>query len=238
MAATPTDSIIANYRNLHKQDTSFVGGFTTFAGASRDRNDGEDCPRQIGAAYKEYMTEPGPWAVYAYLQGETIPKEKNHVRLSPDKKDDWGIPQLITSVDYDDNDEKLLKDFFEQTSEMFDKAGIKDIETEDTGQAPGLDIHEMGGCRMGNDAKTSMLNKWNQLHALPKCFCNGWCLHDQHWKSKPFYFIYGFNSKGGGLCSRGDEEKKFMMFGRDVQSDLAGTIKTHQTAQAFRWYWS
>ena len=63
--------------------------------------------------------------MYAYLQGETIPKEKNHVRLSKDKKDQWGIPQLITSVDYDDNDEKLLQDFFEQTSEMFDKAGYE-----------------------------------------------------------------------------------------------------------------
>jgi choline dehydrogenase-like flavoprotein len=173
----PTDSIIANYRNLLKQDTDYVGGFTTFAGASRDRNDGEDCPQQIGAVYKESMTEPGPWTVYAYLQGETIPKEKNHVRLSPDKKDDWGIPQLITSVDYDDNDEKLLKDFFEQTSEMFDKAGIRDIETEDTKQAPGLDIHEMGGCRMGNDAKTSLLNKWNQLHNCKNVFVtDGACM--------------------------------------------------------------
>jgi choline dehydrogenase-like flavoprotein len=52
----PTDAIIANYRNLHKIDTDFVGGFTTFAGAHRNRANGEDCPTQIGAAYKESMT--------------------------------------------------------------------------------------------------------------------------------------------------------------------------------------
>ena len=59
------------------------------------------------------------------MQGETIPKERNHVRLSKDRKDDWGIPQLITSVDYDDNDEKILKDFFEQGTEMLEKAGMQ-----------------------------------------------------------------------------------------------------------------
>jgi choline dehydrogenase-like flavoprotein len=123
------------------------------------------------------MTEPGPWHVYAYLQGETIPKERNHVRLSKDKVDQWGIPLLITSVEHDDNDERLLKDFFTQTEEMLEKAGATELTHNDTHQAPGLDIHEMGGCRMGNDPKTSMLNKWNQMHAVSNVFVtDGACM--------------------------------------------------------------
>ena len=55
----PTDAIIANYRNLKKQDTDFVGGFTTFAGAYRQRGNGDQCLEQIGATYKEAMTEIG-----------------------------------------------------------------------------------------------------------------------------------------------------------------------------------
>ena len=47
---------------------------------------------------------------------------------------------------------------------MMEEAGCKNVASEDNHQAPGLDIHEMGGCRMGRDAKTSMLNQWNQLH--------------------------------------------------------------------------
>jgi choline dehydrogenase-like flavoprotein len=173
----PTDTIIANYRNLHKQETDFVGGYTTFAGAFRERGDGNRCPEQIGAKYKEAMTEAGPWNVYAYLQGETIPKEVNHVRLSTDKKDQWGIPLLVTSVGYDENDERLLKDFFTQTTEMLEKAGVKDIQHSDSKQAPGLDIHEMGGCRMGNDPKTSLLNKTNQLHHCKNVFVtDGACM--------------------------------------------------------------
>ena len=173
----PTDTIIANYRNLHKIDTDFVGGFTTFAGAYRERGDGNRCPEQIGATYKTAMTEAGPWHVYAYVQGETIPKEINHVRLSADTKDQWGIPLLITSVGYDDNDEKLLKDFFIQTEEMLGKAGVKGINHNDSKQAPGLDIHEMGGCRMGNNPATSMLDKWNALHHCKNVFVtDGACM--------------------------------------------------------------
>src|SRR5579859_7704515 len=39
------------------------------------------------------------------------------------------------------------------------------------------DIHEMGGVRMGNDPKTSLLNKWNQLHACPNVYVtDGACM--------------------------------------------------------------
>lgn len=157
----PTNPIIANYRNLHKQDTDYLGGFLTFVYSNRGRQDWND---GIGADLKESLTEPGPWRAGMYMQGETIPKEHNHVRLSKDQKDPWGIPQLITSVGYDDNDDKMVKDFLDQSAEMLEIAGLKDIAKHDTHQAPGLDIHEMGGCRMGNDPKTSLLDKWNRMH--------------------------------------------------------------------------
>ena len=173
----PTDTIIANYRNLDKMDADFKGGYTTFAGAYRERNDESTTTETIGAKYKEAMQEPGGWRVYAYLQGETIPKESNHVRLSPDKKDPYGIPQLITSVGYDENDDKLVKDFLEQTTLMFEKGGVYDIDSYDNRQPPGLDIHEMGGCRMGKDPKTSLLNEWNQLHHCKNVFVtDGACM--------------------------------------------------------------
>ena len=118
------------------------------------------------------MTGNSPWHVGSHMMGETIPKEANHVRLSPDKKDEWGIPQLITSIDFDDNDIKMRQDFFDQLTEMYTMAGFTNIKTTTSKQAPGLDIHEMGGVRMGNDPKTSVLNKWNQIHTCKKCFCN------------------------------------------------------------------
>ena len=173
----PTNPIIANYRNLHKQDTDFLGGYLTFVYANRNPAYRENRIDSIGADYKDAITEPGPWRAGMYIQGETIPKETNHVRLSTDHKDPWGIPQLITSVGYDDNDERMVADFLTQSAEMLEVAGVKNIVKTDTKQAPGLDIHEMGGCRMGHDPKTSLLNKWNQLHLCNNVFVtDGACM--------------------------------------------------------------
>ena len=78
----------------------------------------------------------GRWYVGSHMMGETIPKETNYVRLDKDKKDEWGIPLLKISVDYDDNDEKMIKDFFEQMTEMYTKAGFTDIKTTDANKRP------------------------------------------------------------------------------------------------------
>ena len=104
------------------------------------------------------------------MMGETIPKESNHVTLDTKLKDEWGVPLLRMNVDYDDNDEKMKKDYIEQLTEMFTSAGFKNIQPSTNHQAPGLDIHEMGGVRMGHDPKSSMLNKWNQLHTCNNVF--------------------------------------------------------------------
>jgi choline dehydrogenase-like flavoprotein len=70
-----------------------------------------------------------------------------------------------------------MNDFLEQAQEMLDKAGCKNIVPHDSNQAPGLDIHEMGGVRMGRDPKTSLLNKWNQFHSCKNVFVtDGACM--------------------------------------------------------------
>ncbi len=173
----PTNPIIANYRNLHKKDTDYLGGFLTFVWSRRSAYYNSGMDAGIGADYKEALTEPGPWMAGMYMQGETIPRESNHVRLSRDQKDPWGIPQLITAIDYDDNADKMVVDFGTQSAEMLEKAGCINIRSFDSKQAPGLDIHEMGGCRMGRDFKTSLLNEWNQLHHCKNVFVtDGACM--------------------------------------------------------------
>jgi choline dehydrogenase-like flavoprotein len=172
----PTDLILANYKNLHRQETDYFGGYTTFLSARRGRGD-TDTDQGIGADFKESMSEPGGWNIFMYLQGETVPKITNHVRLSPDQKDQWGIPLLITSVEYDDNDQRMIDDFHRESKAMLEAAGCTNIETHQNKQAPGLDIHEMGGCRMGRDPRTSLLNEWNQLHLCKNVFVtDGACM--------------------------------------------------------------
>jgi choline dehydrogenase-like flavoprotein len=171
------ECMMANFRNIKKNDVDFVGGYMAFTACYREHGQRDLETAQIGADYKQAMTEAGNWGMYMYMQGETIPKKENHVALSADKKDQWGIPLLVTNVGYDENDEKLLKDFLTQGSEMLDNCGIKNIRQYDNHWAPGRDIHEMGGCRMGKDPKTSLLNKWNQFHDCKNVFVtDGACM--------------------------------------------------------------
>ncbi len=172
----PTQPMMPNFRNVHQQETDFLRGYMTFFGAGRGNADGSNTDG-IGGAYKDAIAEPGGWYVSMMMQGETIPKESNHVRLSTELKDEWGIPQLVTSIDYDENDLKSMKDFLEQGAAMLDAAGCKNIVANDSKQAPGLDIHEMGGVRMGKDPKTSLLNEWNQMHYCKNVFVtDGACM--------------------------------------------------------------
>jgi choline dehydrogenase-like flavoprotein len=167
---------LPRFRNVLKQETDFLRGYATNIGASR----GFVRPEHgLGASLKQQLEHPtlGPWTVHSGMMGETIPKETNYVRLDPTRKDEWGMPLLSVSIDYDDNDAKMKKDFFEQFTDMYTKAGFTNIQTQDSHQAPGLDIHEMGGVRMGHDPKTSLLNRWNQLHACPNVYVtDGACM--------------------------------------------------------------
>jgi choline dehydrogenase-like flavoprotein len=184
------ECMMANFRNIYKNDMDFVGGYMAFMGAWRDRSASEQTTETIGSVYKDAMSEPGGWHMYMYIQGETVPKETNYVALSKDKKDQWGIPLLEMNVDYDDNDEKLLKDFFTQASEMLDVGGVKNLRQHDNHWAPGRDIHEMGGCRMGKDPKTSLLNGWNQFHNCKNVFVtDGACMTSTANQSPSIFYM-------------------------------------------------
>jgi choline dehydrogenase-like flavoprotein len=164
----PNAGYMPRFRNLEKQDdVNYQRGWATYVGASRGGWGGGE---GFGADFKAQASEPGGWSVFVMGMGETIPREYNTITLDKNKKDDWGIPSIHLNVSYSDNEENMIKDYHIQTSEMLDRAGFKNIQTQDTKQAPGLDIHEMGGCRMGKDPKTSLLNEWNQLHACKNVF--------------------------------------------------------------------
>ena len=167
---------IPRFRNVYKQETDFLRGYASGFSAHRYTQHKYD---GVGAGLKEGLAKGdlGPWYVGSHMMGETIPKENNTLTLDPKLKDDWGVPLLKFNIDYDDNDEKMKKDYVEQLTEMFTSAGFTNIRASVNHQAPGLDIHEMGGARMGHDPKTSILNNFNQVHACKNVFVtDGACM--------------------------------------------------------------
>ena len=175
--AKPTSHYIPRFRNVYRQETDFLRGYAAGFGAQPNQETNKE---GFGTELSNQLLstkETGVWNVNSHMMGETIPKESNLVSLDPEKTDTWGIPLLNIDVDYDDNDEKMIQDFYEQFSEMYEKSGFVNIKTNDNGRRPGNDIHEMGGVRMGKNPKTSLLNAWNQMHECKNVFVtDGACM--------------------------------------------------------------
>ena len=172
----PSNGYMPRFRNIHKQETDFLRGYAIGVGGGRQMIQKQ---QGIGETLKEGLIHPtlGNWYISTWMMGETVPIEKNHVRLHPQLKDEYGIPQLIISADWTENDDKMVKDYMEQMTEMLTKAGTINIKVSDSHSKPGADIHEMGGARMGKDPKTSLLNEWNQLHTCKNVFVtDGACM--------------------------------------------------------------
>ncbi|MEY3118563.1 MAG: hypothetical protein RIT30_495, partial [Bacteroidota bacterium] len=163
----PNGIYVPRFRNLDGGSSAgYVRGFGYQGGASRKRGDADG----IGVALKESITEPGNWSMGWGSWGEHLPYYENKVSLNKDKKDKWGLPTLDIDCEFKDNEMKMRVDMKNSAAEMLEAAGIKNITTYDNMPAPGFCIHEMGTARMGKDAKTSVLNKWNQMHDAKNVF--------------------------------------------------------------------
>lgn len=172
-----TNAYMPRWKNIHSLKEDFKRGYAVAFYAYRTYIEettgvGEDLLKKMTKA-KNF----GLWQIDAMMMGETIPKFENHVRLHPSLVDKYGIPQLVINVDYDDNDQKMMEDFYQEMQEMFQKANFSNIRKIDSGQAPGLDVHHMGGARMGSDPTNSLVNKDSQIHSCKNIYVtDGSCM--------------------------------------------------------------
>lgn len=168
---------VPRYRNLFGDKRDYLRGFGYQGGANRQDWSREVAELSIGVNLKEELREPGPWSIGMGGFGEMLPYHENQVTLDKTKKDKWG--QYVLSIDCElkENERKMRKDMIADAAEMLEASGVKNVRSFDNGSFPGMAIHEMGTARMGNDPKTSVLNRWNQMHDVPNVFVtDGSCM--------------------------------------------------------------
>ena len=109
--------------------------------------------------------------------GEILPYHDNKMFLNFEKKDKHGMPIITFDAELKENEMTLRKDGVICAEEILEAAGAKNINSYNEATAPGACIHEMGTARMGHSNKTSVLNKWNQIHDVPNVFVtDGSCM--------------------------------------------------------------
>ncbi|HZB12869.1 MAG TPA: GMC family oxidoreductase [Chryseolinea sp.] len=161
---------IPRYRNIGNDKRDYIRGFGYQGGASRQGWTNMVKEMSIGAGLKEAVAKPGSWTIGMGGFGEILPYHDNKVTLNKDKKDKHGLPTLTFDAILRDNELKMRKDMANDAAEMLAAGGFKNVKTYDREIGIGLGIHEMGTARMGKDPKTSVLNKWNQVHACKNVY--------------------------------------------------------------------
>ena len=126
----------------------------------------------FGHGFKQEVRDRAPAILSMAGFGECLPDFDNYCEIDPDGlKDRYGIPQLRFHAKWGENDLKLANLIYDAAEELLRAAGAEVIPYRRTvPPPPGDATHEVGTARMGDDPKTSVLNKWNQAHEVRNLF--------------------------------------------------------------------
>ncbi|HOX83068.1 MAG TPA: GMC family oxidoreductase [Chryseolinea sp.] len=167
----PNGIYIPRFRNIgNDKRTDFIRGYGYQGGGSRDSWSRGVAELSFGEELKDSLTAPGKWKIGITGFGECLPYSDNRATLNTDKKDAYGLPTLSIDAEWKENEKAMRKDMRVTAAEMLEASGFKNVSMYDAPNNIGLGIHEMGTARMGRDAKTSVLNKWNQVNEAPNVF--------------------------------------------------------------------
>jgi choline dehydrogenase-like flavoprotein len=161
--------ILPRFRNIDTRAGNFLRGYALNVWGGGGAMD----PRNF-AAYGEELQQKldsyhGSGMSFG-IMGEVLARKENHVRINPTVKDAWDIPVLHIDTKYTDNEFNMAHDAVDTATELAEAAGFQVLTKNYNPNPPGYSIHELGTCRMGDDPKTSVLNKWNQSHDIKNLF--------------------------------------------------------------------
>jgi choline dehydrogenase-like flavoprotein len=159
---------IPRFRNLKTKEKNFLRGYAldfSMGGTP----DAKYYPL-YGEALQKGMDADRGAGFSCTTMGEVLPRFENHVSIDKNVTDAWGIPALHIQCRYGENEFNMAKEAIATMEELCHACGWEVLARHDKMFPPGYSIHEVGTCRMGDNPKTSVLNKWNQSHDIKNLF--------------------------------------------------------------------
>ncbi len=125
----------------------------------------------FGAELKKDVLKRYPALFQVHPYGEIPPREENRIEVDEQKLDQYGLPMMRIHLNYTDNERKMSEEMYDTVEQLLHEAKAETLNYKrNEWDHPGSPIHEHGTCRMGSDKRTSMLNGFNQMHAVKNVF--------------------------------------------------------------------
>ena len=164
VSGTGAHGAIAN-PYYEKPSTGFARGYTIYVSAQRPQVPGvlSDLPG-TGLEFKRRVREIYPALVYVGAAGEILAHRENYVDLDPVEKDEYGLPLPRFHFRFRENEWAMATEMVETCRRIVEVSGGFAFELRETArpQFNGEDV--VGLARMGNDPRTSVVNRWNRTH--------------------------------------------------------------------------
>jgi choline dehydrogenase-like flavoprotein len=154
----------------------FGGGTPKINGMVPDRDAKTKASGGFGASLKDDYRRFFGTQVGMSGRGTAIARKENYCEIDPNVVDKFGIPVLRFNYTWSNeevNQAKHMQETFQSVMHEMGAIITSKIPGADTSyglEAPGKIIHEVGTIRMGDDPKTSALNKWCQAHDCKNLF--------------------------------------------------------------------
>jgi choline dehydrogenase-like flavoprotein len=162
-------SFVPRFRNLKKAEKrDFIKGYCVLISSGGNAN--PSLFAEYGETLQKKVDHYAGSCVSGSIFGERPARFENHVRINKNVSDAWGIPALHIEVKDGENEHNMAKDASNTIEELFHAAGWDIISKTPNFYPPGYSIHEVGTARMGDNPKTSVLNKYCQSHDIKNLF--------------------------------------------------------------------
>jgi choline dehydrogenase-like flavoprotein len=169
--SSATIAWLPRWQNLdNPKEESFIRGYSFYPYGGCDIFPSYfDDIEGFGQSYKSEIKRRYPTPINFVVQAPSQRSDTNYVDIDPVKKDIYGIPQVRVHFEWDENALKMWEQSKDSCREIFKNAGAE-YEGHGEPESPGWSLHETGTCRMGNDSRHFVTNRFGQTHDVVNLF--------------------------------------------------------------------
>jgi choline dehydrogenase-like flavoprotein len=158
---------LPSYMHAQKRDYARSYGVQIYTGIRRTTGWARQLPG-FGADYKQRVKQRFPAYVSFQCFGEMIPNAQSFIELDKTEKDEFGLYKVKAIAVQLENERKIYEAMNQASVDILKQAGGEVLSVSNF-EKPTFN-HQLGGCRMGSDPRTSVVDAYCKAHDVPNLY--------------------------------------------------------------------